>query len=187
MKKYFIPDTDIQFKIGDVVELFDTFDDKHNIFGVITEINDTPMELRDYYWLRLNDSKLYERSSNVKTWYRKNRKGILVPYCDDELIDKIWYEKHKNDPPDPRIEEIRKSFEKIADKIYSQTQEEWKKTNPDKLLQSKTIKIAKFECEGLPEYKPNRPVPKGKTLHFITSTEELDKVLSESTKKRKKK
>ena len=142
MLKYgIIPDTDIKFKVGDVVEVYATVDNEcdYNVFGTIREIDDALLDFRGYYGLYLNDMDTYYRSSEVKAWYRKNRKGVLVKYCDEKLEYQIYQEKHKNDPPNPIIEKIKADLAQRVEKVFS---EEAPKT-------AGKVKIAKFEMPGL--------------------------------------
>lgn len=129
LKYGIIPDTNIRFKIGDVIEVPNYSNDENldSLFGRITRIEDTILDIRGYYCLYVNGEDTYYRSNEVIRWYRKNRKGILIPYCDEKLIDKIWQEKHKNDEPDPIIKHIQEYIEKAIDESLKNSKTEKEK------------------------------------------------------------
>ena len=148
MKYGTIPDTDIRFKIGDVIEVPNYSGDYEldSLFGRITKIEDTVLDIRGYYCLYVNGGSTYYRSSEVIRWYRKNRKGILVPFCDQELEDKIWKEKHKDDKPDPRWEKLMEDMKDIIDNIFKE----------EPKFENGKVKIKKFKMDVLPFYKLNK-------------------------------
>ncbi len=83
MKYGIIPDTNIRFKLGDIVEV-PSYEGPQTYFGTITAIEDTLLDIRGYYNIYINGETCYYRSSDVFSWYRKNRKGVLVKYFDDK-------------------------------------------------------------------------------------------------------
>ena len=85
-KKGIIPFVGIEFKLGDVVEF--EIDDNVTRFGTITEIDDMFLDVYGFYLITINDGENYIRSTDIVKWYRKNKKGVIVPYCCKKLIEK---------------------------------------------------------------------------------------------------
>lgn len=82
IKRATIPNTDIKFKLGDVVEVPSwTWTDDCSYFGTITRIEDCVLDIRGYYCIYINGEDTYYKSSDIIAWYRKNRKGTLVKYA----------------------------------------------------------------------------------------------------------
>ena len=91
--KYYIEDTNIEFKIGDLVEVprywkdIDTSD-----IGVITRITETMWKIRDQLNVYINGENTYYKHSDIRALYRKDEKGNFIllwksPYAKDNYFD----------------------------------------------------------------------------------------------------
>ena len=85
--KYFIDETDIEFKVGDVIEV-PRFSDNvsETDFGVITEISETMWSIREQLNVYINGENMYYKHYDIVALYRKNEKGDLILLWENKLF-----------------------------------------------------------------------------------------------------
>lgn len=90
--KYFIQDTEIEFKVGDYVEVA-CYDITY--FGIITEVEEIMWDIRGQLNVYVNHEGVYSKHSDIVALYRKNKRGNLICLYEDKERKKM-IEEYRN-------------------------------------------------------------------------------------------
>ncbi len=88
--KYYIDETNIEFNVGDLVEL-PTWDGSHPTFGIITKIEEIMWEIRGQLNVYINGEHFYYKHYDILALYKRDTNGNFILSYENKDMKENWY------------------------------------------------------------------------------------------------